>query len=102
MGLRITEGGDFRITEGGDQRQTDEPITVTFSGTGITVVDITVLSDTSAIVDIDIAGGAAATARDVTVTNRLGTSEPFTFTVTASGGGTVIPVLTNQYRARTS
>lgn len=60
--------------------------TVAFSGTGITVQSITRISDTRIDVVIDIAAGATADARDVTVA-RTGTD---TSRVTRTGAFTVV------------
>ena len=59
---------------------------VAFSGTGITVNSVTRTSSNTLTVNISVSGGAAATARDVTVTNPDGGSVTLNngFTVTAT------------------
>ncbi|MEY2420264.1 MAG: hypothetical protein QOI95_331 [Acidimicrobiaceae bacterium] len=58
----------------------DEP-TVTFSGTGITVNNVTFDGDTQLTVNVSVASGAATGARTLTVTNPDGGSDTTTFTV---------------------
>ncbi len=84
MANRTTDTGDIRVTDTGDIRVTGEPAAVSFSGTGITVNDVTVLSDDSLEVDISIDLGATLSARNVAVTTAEGTSGNQTFTVTPS------------------
>jgi len=60
---------------------------VNFSGGGIAVTTLTVNSDTSVSATINIAAGAAAGARNVTVTAPGGTSNAVTFTVTVPPAG---------------
>jgi IPT/TIG domain len=60
---------------------------VNFSGGGITVTGFTVNSDTQITATVNIAAGAAAGARNVTVTGVGGTSNAVTFTVTVPPAG---------------
>ncbi len=58
-----------------------------FSGNGISVSGLTVVSDTSVTATINIAAGATAGARNVTVTTPAGNSNAVTFTVTVPPAG---------------
>jgi hypothetical protein len=60
---------------------------INFSGGGITVTGFGVVSDTQITGTVNIAPGAAAGARNVTVTAPGGTSNPETFTVTVPPAG---------------
>jgi hypothetical protein len=62
-------------------------VAINISGGGISVGGLTVVNDTTVTATLDIAPGAAAGARNVTVTAPGGTSNAVTFTVTVPPSG---------------
>lgn len=90
--LTTETSADHLITDDGFELITSENAIVAFDvATGITIADLTVIDDTEIELEIDITGGAPATARDVTVTTSEGTSNALPFTVTAAVGGGLLP-----------
>ena len=79
-------GAGFTVTLTGTNLTGANAVNV--SGTRVTVTAITVVSDTTVTATFTIAGNAAQTARNVTVTTPGGTSNAVTFTIVA-------PVLTS-------
>lgn len=83
------QGTTVNVTHTGTGFTASTP-TINISGTGITQSSKTVVSDTSMTCNYIIAGGATASARDVTVTTVNGTSTPVkTFTVTSGSTPTL-------------